>query len=157
MEFECCLNSLVRNLVSSPTYVNFTYFVVSLFIFSEVSCSCVIRCKGSGGDKLLYRISATTWIALSFSVFASKYYCILCRKNLTDQYLWSGEWQELTRIIMSVVVDFLYMLNSNALICLLTVMSKKFILLFSSSSREKENFRLMLLRLIRTQFVLDMF
>lgn len=140
----------MRNLVSSPTYMNFTYFVVSFFIFSEVSCSCVIRCKGSGGDKLLCRISATTWIALSFSIFASRYYCILCRNNLTDQYLWSGEWQELAQIIMSVVVDFLYMLNSNESICLVTVMSKKFILLFSSSSREKDNFGLMLLRLVRT-------
>ena len=60
MGFECHLNSLVSNLVSLPTYEKFTYFVVSILIFSEVSCSCVIRCKGLGGYKLLCRISATT-------------------------------------------------------------------------------------------------
>jgi len=125
--FECHLNSLVSNLVSLPTYEKFTYFVVSILIFSEVSCSCVIRCKGLGGYKLLCRISATTWISLSFSAFASGYYCIPCKKNLTDEYLCAGgrhEWSCQQSQI------FLYMLNNNESVCLVIVMFRKFILFF---------------------------
>jgi len=65
-----------------------------MFIFSEVTFLCVIRCKGSGGYELLCRISATTWTALSFSAFASRYYCIPYKKNLTDEYLCAGGWHK---------------------------------------------------------------
>jgi hypothetical protein len=71
---------------------------------------------------------------------SSGYYCILFRKYHIDQYFCSGWCQELPEIIMSLVVGFLHTLNSNETICLVLLMSRKFILLFCSSSRETVSF-----------------
>jgi hypothetical protein len=48
------------------------------------------------------------------------------------------------------------MLNCNES-CLVTVMYRKFILMFCSSSREKDNFGLMLLRSEKIECIMDMF
>ena len=110
----------------------------------------------SGGYELLCRISATTWISLSLSVSSSGYCCILLRTYLINGRSCSCGWQELAGKVMSIVAGFFYMLNCNES-CLVTVMYRKFILMFCSSSREKDNFGLMLLRSEKIECIMDMF
>lgn len=93
---------------------------------------------------------------LYFLLFLSSGYCFLFRKYLVDEYFCLGWWQELAGMIMSVVVCFLHMLNSNESICLVIVMSRKFILLFCSGSMEKDSSGSMLLRSVRRECMLRM-
>ena len=145
----CTVNETLNS-----TYVDCTHFVVSLFICSELSLLCVVKCKLSGGYESSGRMSATTWISLSFSV---SFWWVLYStyEYLIDEYFFSGWSQELAGM-MSVAVSFRHMLNCNESICLVIVMSRKFIFLFCSSSREKDSFGLTPLRSVRTECMLGM-